>query len=138
VIQTVDAQRLAADARAWLGTPFAHQGRGRAGIDCAGLLLAALAAQGVHVAAPADYHPSAAAARLAAAVQASPLVEPRAPDAEPEPGDLLLFRIRREPQHLGLAVGAGRMVHAAQPGGVAEVTLSALWRARIVARYGWR
>ena len=31
-------ERIVAEARRWLGTPFRHQGRGAVGLDCAGLL----------------------------------------------------------------------------------------------------
>lgn len=34
-------------ARTWLGVPFLHQGRTRAGVDCLGLVLCALEAQGI-------------------------------------------------------------------------------------------
>lgn len=37
--ETVTADRLVAQARSYLGVPWRHQGRTRAGIDCAGLIV---------------------------------------------------------------------------------------------------
>ena len=37
--ETVSADRLVAQARSYLGVPWRHQGRTRAGIDCAGLVV---------------------------------------------------------------------------------------------------
>lgn len=36
---TVSADDIVKYARSWIGTPWRHQGRNRAGIDCAGLLI---------------------------------------------------------------------------------------------------
>lgn len=133
----MDVPRFVVELLDWQGVRWHHQGRDGLGVDCVGLVLAGLAEQGIHVDAPADYHPSACAALLRAQVDGSGLVEPRAVTDEPEAGDLLVLRIRREAQHLGVALGDGRMIHATQPHGVAVVTMSALWRLRLVARYGW-
>lgn len=35
----MDAQRIITEARRWVGTPYHHQGRVSAGIDCAGLII---------------------------------------------------------------------------------------------------
>ena len=114
----------------WERVPFHHQGRSREGVDCAGLALCALAEQDVQLEVPANYAPSAAAERV-------DLLQ-RLDLAEPAVGDVLVFRIRREPQHLAIALGGGRMIHAVRGAGVVAVTISALWRERLVARYGWR
>jgi len=36
---TVTPEAIVAEARRWLGVPWRHQGRSRAGIDCAGLVV---------------------------------------------------------------------------------------------------
>lgn len=118
------------------GVPWHHQGRSRAGVDCAGLVLVALAEQGCAPDVPANYHTSAAGAVLHAVLDASPMLKPRQA-ATHQPGDLLCFRIRCEVQHLAVFIGADRMMHATRPAGVRAVTLSPLWRARITAVYGW-
>lgn len=133
----VDAERLCADLLTWQGVPFRHQGRTRAGVDCVGLPLAALAAQGVVIDAPDNYAPSAAAALLLATLGQLGQLVPRLPLNAPDAGDVLVLRIRREPQHLAIALGPDRMIHATQSAGVAAVTISPLWRERVAARYGW-
>lgn len=53
---------IAEEARALIGTRFRHQGRDpEVGLDCVGLVLAAHAAAGIEIEAPADYprHPDA-------------------------------------------------------------------------------
>jgi cell wall-associated NlpC family hydrolase len=40
-------QRAVAEARDWIGVPFRHQGRTRAGVDCVGLLLCVGQAMGL-------------------------------------------------------------------------------------------
>lgn len=133
----VDAERLCTDLLTWQGVPFRHQGRSREGVDCVGLPLAALAAQGVVIDAPANYAPSAASMLLLDALGRIGQLVPRLPLNAPEPGDVLVLRVRRAAQHLAIALGPDRMIHATQQAGVAAVTISALWRERVVARYGW-
>ena len=38
-IETVTCEAIVAEARGWLGVPWRHQGRSRAGIDCVGLVV---------------------------------------------------------------------------------------------------
>ena len=131
----MDVPRFTAELLTWQGVPWHHQGRTRAGVDCVGLALAALAEQGIAPYVPSNYHPTAAAALLATNIDASPLLEQCS--RPPQAGDVLLFQIRRSVQHLAVALGPDTMIHATQPHGVAVVTISPLWRKRLVARYGW-
>lgn len=133
----IDVPRFTAALLTWLGVPFHYQGRTRAGTDCAGLVLAALAEQGVALQAPGDYHTSAAGALLPAELERCPLLCQRPAHEAAQPGDLLLFSIRRQPQHLAVALEAGRMIHATPTAGVRAVTLSPLWGSRLAAVYGW-
>jgi len=134
----MDIARFVATLQRWQGTPFHHQGRGPQGADCVGLVLAALGEQGIHVDAPADYAPGAAAVVLLAELQRferAGLIQQRS--GPPEAGDVLVFRIRRDAQHLAIALGPDRMIHAVRGAGVVAVTISALWRVRLLERYGW-
>lgn len=135
----MDLQRFIATLRGFQGAPFHHQGRTPAGMDCAGLVVAALAEQGIVLDVPANYAPSAAGALLREQLDACSLLRERPAHEFTRPGDLLLFRVRRGhmPQHLAVATDSGRMVHATPSHGVQEVTLSALWLDRLVAQYGW-
>lgn len=135
----IDLARFVQALRALHGTPFHPQGRNAAGVDCAGLVLLALAEQGIDIEAPADYAPSAAGALLRLQLDGCPLLRERPAHDAPQPGDLLLFRVRagRQPQHLAVLTEPGRMIHATPLAGVREVTLSPLWADRLVAHYGW-
>jgi NlpC/P60 family putative phage cell wall peptidase len=61
-------------------------------------------------------------------------------DGEPEPGDVLAFRIQRKVQHLGVMIDRGRFVHAYSPSPrqVLETPLSGLWLNRLAGVWAWR
>ena len=101
---------LAAAAERLVGTPFRWRGRDPArGLDCLGLVLAALEAIGRPARAPTDYRlrrleierflTAAAAAGLAETARA------------PEPGDILLLRPGPAQHHLLIAAPDG-LIHA--------------------------
>ncbi len=136
---------VVAEARRWLGVPYAHQGRTRAGVDCGGLVGAVAVMLGR---VPADwwaaqfdplhagYGRQPALGRLQGICERWMLRMPQA-----RPGDVLLMRFEAEPQHLAIAAdyrhGGLSMVHAlARSGRVAEHRLSPEWAGRIVACYG--
>ena len=126
-------------AREWLGTPYRHQAATLgAGCDCLGLL------RGVWrrlygdeplelPAYRADWRDDRHAVGLQAAADA--LLVPAA--GEMQAGQVLLFRLGRTsaPKHCGIAVDAGRFVHAQEGLGVIEGNLTDGWARRIVARY---
>ena len=129
----IDVERLLAAMITWDGVPFAHQGRSRAGVDCLGVLLAALEEQGVIIDAPANYHWSSAGEILLAGIRASPLVERADPPVVR--GDVLVFRVRRKPQHMAVALGEDRMFHVARQ--ACCVTFSPLWQERLEFQFRW-
>jgi NlpC/P60 family putative phage cell wall peptidase len=132
-------------ARGWIGTPYLHQASCRgAGADCLGLV------RGVWremlgqepVAVPpytSDWDEVRAGEVLWAAARAH--LRPR-PGIAAMPGDVLLFRMRdgSVAKHLGILSGGGaapRFIHAYQGHGVVENSLSAPWRRRLVAAFGF-
>ena len=139
-VQAVEA------ARAWIGTPYVHQGSARgAGADCLGLVRGVWRA--LYAAEPEKAPPYTAdwgetgggEPLLAAALRNLVAVVPDAPEAA---GEVLLFRMRpgAVAKHLGIRAGlneAASFVHAYDRHGVVESPLSAPWRARIVARFAW-
>jgi cell wall-associated NlpC family hydrolase len=52
---TLRRRDIVTEARKWIGTPYLHQGRGRKGIDCVGLLIEVAAGMGHPVDAPSAY-----------------------------------------------------------------------------------
>ena len=128
---------IVAAARALIGTPFAHQGRRpRIALDCAGLVVAVADEIGIRVLDQQGYGRRPSNGMLQSAIDGQPCLLRISP-VEIQAGDVLLMRVVRDPQHLAIALGDGRMLHAIKPGGVCEVTISPLWQMRLVARYGW-
>lgn len=142
---SVFAQRVVAEARSWIGTPYLHQQSAcGAGTDCLGLLRGVWRAViGPEPQAMPAYtmdwaEPSGSEVLMTAACRwlvAKPLV------AE-ETGDVLLFRMRDGgiAKHLGIGAEVGprpSFIHAYSGHGVIESPLSAPWRRRIVARFAF-
>jgi len=134
------ADRIVAEARSWIGTPYRHQASVKGvGADCLGLVRGVWRAlYGAEPEPAPPYSPGWAeeggeALALAAARHMTALAPERA-----EAGDLLLFRWRDglPARHCGILVGAGRMVHAQSGAVVAEVPVSPWWRRR--AAYAFR
>jgi NlpC/P60 family putative phage cell wall peptidase len=132
-------------ARGWLGTPYVHQASCRgAGCDCLGLLrgvwreLLGAEPEPVPHYTP-DWSETSGEERL---WQAALCHLRDKPLAAPEPGDVLLFRMRAGgvAKHLGLQAEIGAapsFIHAYSGQGVVESALTPPWARRIVARFAF-
>ena len=120
-------------ARACLHTPFHHQGRAPGvGLDCIGLVIVALRSAGRYVQDRTDYSRRPDGKSLVAALEAHGAQRAEAI----EPGDVLLFRYDRQPQHVALATGPGTMIHSFAPAGkVVETAIGDYWRRRLTGIY---
>ncbi|MCI4661470.1 MAG: NlpC/P60 family protein [Neomegalonema sp.] len=120
-------------ARRWLGTPYRHQAScERAGADCLGLIRGIWAElyaspSPIPPAYTADWAELSGEEPLLSAARCY-LVEVNAP----EPGDILLFRMRASgpAKHLGLLSGPAAMIHAYSGHGVVETPLTPPWLRR--------
>jgi murein DD-endopeptidase / murein LD-carboxypeptidase len=132
------AESLVEHARSRIGVRFLHQGRTpEHGFDCIGLILDAAWAHGV--AAGYDftgYSRSPDGVTLRRELERW-LVE--VPAAERRDGDVLLFRIRFDPQHVGFrashpSLGADTVIHARAGAAhhVAEHRIDTTWERHIV------
>ena len=135
--------RVVAEARQWIGTPYLHQASVRGtGSDCLGLLRGIWRA--VYGTEPeqvppytADWaEPSATEVLWRAAMRH--LVQKTLTDTSA--GDVLLFRMRDGgiAKHLGIAARVGAcpsFIHAYSGHGVVESPLSEPWLRRIAARF---
>lgn len=132
-------QRIVDAARAWIGTPYRHQGsRKKVGCDCLGLVRGVWAeVTGEQAQAPGAYAPDwaerAGNDRLLIAAQnhcgdAISLTDAR-------PGDIVLFRWRAgvSAKHAGILSSSDHFIHAYEPVGVIESVLVPSWRRRIAA-----
>lgn len=90
-------------ARRWVGVPFRHQGRTRAGVDCLGMVIGVAEEIGARVPARVrearGYERQPNAGELRAGLDA--LMVPRARSGA-GPGSVLLMAYGRTPQHLGV------------------------------------
>jgi cell wall-associated NlpC family hydrolase len=84
--------------RAYLGVPWRHLGRTRAGVDCIGLVLLAAADAGLTLPDPAPYQREPQGQRLVEGIRAH---AQRVSVAEP--GDVLVFRMGVYGGHVGIA-----------------------------------
>lgn len=118
-------------ARKYLDVPYHHQGRNRFGVDCAGLIVAAYRDLGIELEDLPAYGREPWNDGLRECVERNF----QKVDRDPEPGDILLLRVRREPQHLAIATDRG-IIHAyAGVKKVVETSMSPHWQKRIVGVY---
>lgn len=122
-------EEILTEARSWMNTPFHHQASVKGvGADCGGTVKGIYRNLGADVAdVPVDY------ARTPANSIIEKVLSKRATKtSEPKPGDIILFTMLREPQHLGIYTESGGVIHAYEPfGKVVEHSIDAKWKNRI-------
>lgn len=118
-------------ARAYRGVPWRHQGRSRTGMDCAGLIVLAYRDAGVELKDLIGYTRHPWRDGLVGALRDNF----KSVEGAPQPGDVLLFRVTKEPQHLAIATDRGMIhSHVGSPG-VVEHGMDAYWLDRLVGVY---
>jgi hypothetical protein len=135
---TVPAHLVVAAARSYLNVRWHHQGRNRAGIDCAGLVICVAHDLGLSDFDTSDY------GRLPQGHEMRRLMREHCVELPANnafaPGLVALMRFDAEEQHLAIVgdypYGGYSLVHAlVQERRVVEHRLDALWRSRTVALY---
>ena len=150
-MRRVETAVIIAAARSWLGTPWRHQGRLKGvAVDCGGLILGVgrelglidlevraygRIPDGQQLRTLCEQHlVRKAAAGLGSSSEA--VAQPMMP------GDVLLMRFTRHPQHLAIIGDRGEpfsLIHAyADAGACVEHVADPKWRRRIVAAYGFK
>ena len=140
-------QEIIEQARTWIGTPYHHQARLKGiGCDCLGMVVGVADELGLkHESGvllssfdQTDYSRQPDGERLTRMLQ-SVLYE--VPKEEAVPGDLVLFSIEGNPQHVGLISdyeGLG-VIHCYAPSRkVVEHRLDKKWQSRIVKVFRWQ
>jgi cell wall-associated NlpC family hydrolase len=137
--EPITPERIVAQARIWLGVPWRHQGRSRAGIDCVGLVIQVAHALGIS-----DYDHTTYGRRA----QGQSFVEHfrshmdgvTIPDARP--GDVLVFAEQAYPCHCGFLTEHLRhphLVHAhALRRKVIEEAYAGEWPAKVKFAFRFR
>jgi NlpC/P60 family putative phage cell wall peptidase len=135
--------RLIAEARAWIGTPYRHQGSLKGvGCDCLGLVRGVWrAVNGREPEATPAYTPDwaeASGAESLAEAARRHLIELDDPRTF-APGDVLLFRYsnRYPAKHAAIATAPDLMVHAHDGACVAEVAIASWWGRRLAFAFSF-
>jgi NlpC/P60 family putative phage cell wall peptidase len=136
-------ERIVAEARLWIGTPYLHQASVKgAGTDCLGLLRGIWREVygGEPEKVPAYTEDWAEPSKREVLLQAAQRWLVAKPVSRADLGDVLLFRMRDGSiaKHLGLQSETGehpRFIHSYTGHGVIESTLSLPWQRRIAARF---
>ena len=109
----IDRVEIVATARSWLGTPWTHQGRLRnVGVDCGGLIIGVGKELDVLDFDMSAYGRIPDGQKLRALCEQHLLAKPV---SDIVPGDVLLMRFTRHPQHLAIVGDHGEpfsMIHA--------------------------
>lgn len=109
---TITADALVRCARELAGTPWQHQGRGPAGIDCAGLPIVACRRAGLNLF---DFAPLPRRYGRKATPDLLALIQAHCtPVSAPAPGVLVLFQFpgERYARHMGLLTATDLVIHA--------------------------
>ena len=130
------AERVLTETECWIGTPYRHGASTRSvSCDCLGLVRGIWRAlYGVEPETPAAYAPDWAESSVG-----EPLIEAASRhmqqrcEADPQPGDLLIFRWRSDvaAKHLGIMTRENRFIHAYEGHRVMSSALVPQWRKRI-------
>lgn len=127
---TVDGAAVVAEARAWVGVPFRHQGRARSGVDCIGLPISILAALGAPFPEDLRDYPR--------APQAGDLeryfLRYCSPLPAPVPGCAIALKPQRILSHVAIYTDRDTLVHVLErQQEVVEHGFRGMWRSRFAA-----
>ena len=126
----MDKNSIIEAARKYLDIPYRHQGRCVAGMDCIGLVIAVGRDLGCTLDDIYAYEKIPDPQTLYEGLDANFTRVLRY-----QPGDILVLRINREPQHIAIYTGS-TMIHSYERAGkVCENRFSEGWRARVLRSY---
>lgn len=134
------ADRAAAEAKEWVGTPYHHQASVKGvGCDCLGLLRGVYrAVVGEEPERAPNYSPAwdevAKRDDMIGAFRRHLTEVPMRPFVA---GDVVIFRMRRDAvaKHCGIVTDGGRFVHSHSGRGTVEIELSGWWQERIAGLF---
>lgn len=107
------ADRVIAEARTWIGTPWHHLARVKgAGVDCAQFLVAVFAAAGAIEPFEADYYPADWHMHRDEPRFLEMLLRHGERVTDPQPGDVVMFNFGRHAAHGGIVIAWPLIIHA--------------------------
>jgi len=146
---------IAEQAASYVGAPFKHQGRLRSGLDCIGLAVAVARDLGllserrdicdrrIPIAAFDEPNYSREPTEASIVAPLEKFLDKLEDAADINVGDILLFRIARRPQHIGIvhhiSADAVYFVHAYQPARKVRMDdMGTRWKKRLISVYRFR
>lgn len=124
--------KIIATARTYLGVPWHHQGRNRAGMDCAGLIVKV--AQDLNL----THFDTRGYSRIPDGVKLRGYLEKETVRVtNGQPGDIMLIRFARYPQHLAIISDVGMIHTYEQIGYVVEHRIDERWASRVLFTYAY-
>lgn len=130
---------MVAQARTYLGVPYAHCGRDRNGLDCSGLILRVANDLRLTDWDEVDYSHQVDADYMHANLLRFCDELPREMWASAQPGDVLWFAPFNHPQHLGMLTEPGSFIHSHQMvDKVVETSLDKAWKRRLRGVFRWK
>lgn len=122
-------EAIATAARTYLGVPWHHAGRSRAGLDCIGLVVCSMKDCGIEVDDVLTYTLNDEFALLIEkATQHADVIDSK----EMAPGDVIIFRSRLMYNHCGIYLGDNKFIHADRTVRVVNISrLDDAWSRRI-------
>lgn len=130
-----------AEARTWIGTPFAHQGRIKGEwCDCAGLIVGVARALGISTFDYTQYGPIPVPGHMGRLLDEN---LNRIEAGKQQGGDIFwmrdLIRSASVPRHLGILTFDGTIIHAENSAGrVVEHTFTEVYERRVLRWYAFR
>lgn len=106
----ITPDQVVSQAQTWLGTPWHHQGRLKGvGVDCIGLLIGVGKELGIPLQDYQEYGRFPDGQHLANELARQTIKK----NSQPTPGDIMLFRVYKMPQHIAICTPTG-LIHAHQ------------------------
>lgn len=137
-MQEINYTELIEYARTWIGTPWQHNQCCRgSGVDCIRFTMDCYVKFGVDVGEIQNYQRQPRGNSLRDYLKGLPGLIEQNPMSDIKPGQLLLFRVKKVPHHVGIATSEDTFIHANNArsnAGVVEQSLDR-WRGRIVSKF---
>lgn len=129
-------EKILAEARTWLGTPFHHQGRVKGvGADCAGVVIGTANALKLTDFDTVDYPKSPSGDMMQKVLDGH---MDKITFNEVRIGDVLLFCFDKDPQHVGFYTDIGLLHSYGQVRKCVETSLDETWSKRLRGVYRFR
>lgn len=128
MITSADVEEMACR---FIGAPYMHKGRSRWGLDCIGLVVVVSRELGLCPGYTDPDYGSPPDPRLLQELLRGYL----APGSKEQPGDVLLFRFVREPQHVAIRTSYGLVHSYERVGRVVHTRFDRAWRSRCIAAF---